>query len=124
MVSFSLTFVISHLLNIMILLFLTCHFILPNFQDITLPNLPSIISPNHHYLAVPNLLLHLTYIHQLCICCIDFYKPCFIILILSNSINFILALLPLVMERLEKNCWFRTNTWLHAPFQTFACGGL
>lgn len=34
-----------------------------------------------------------------------------------------MTLLPIVMERLEQNCWFRTNQWFHAPFQTMACGG-
>uniref|UniRef100_A0A023F854 Sidoreflexin n=2 Tax=Triatoma infestans TaxID=30076 RepID=A0A023F854_TRIIF len=34
-----------------------------------------------------------------------------------------MTILPLIMERLECNCWFRTNQWFHAPFQTAMCGG-
>lgn len=34
-----------------------------------------------------------------------------------------MALLPLVMERLESNCWYRRNQWFNAPFQTAVCGG-
>ncbi|XP_014276710.1 sideroflexin-2 [Halyomorpha halys] len=33
-----------------------------------------------------------------------------------------MTILPIVMEQLEKNCWFRCNQWIHAPFQTLACG--
>ncbi|KAK9508987.1 hypothetical protein O3M35_006411 [Rhynocoris fuscipes] len=33
-----------------------------------------------------------------------------------------MTLLPVIMDRLEQNCWFRQQTWLHAPFQTTMCG--
>lgn len=33
-----------------------------------------------------------------------------------------MTLLPVVMERLEKQRWLRNNPRLNAPFQTLACG--
>jgi len=33
-----------------------------------------------------------------------------------------MTLLPVIMNRLEKNCWFSRNQWIHAPFQTMAVG--
>ncbi|XP_014255181.1 sideroflexin-2 isoform X2 [Cimex lectularius] len=34
-----------------------------------------------------------------------------------------MTLLPVIMERLERNCTFKTAVWAHAPFQTLMCGG-
>lgn len=32
-------------------------------------------------------------------------------------------IMPLIMKRMESRCWFRKNTWFHAPFQTLMVGG-
>ncbi|KAL1122989.1 hypothetical protein AAG570_003313 [Ranatra chinensis] len=35
-----------------------------------------------------------------------------------------MTILPIIMQRLERNCWFVRNTWFHAPFQTGMVGCL